>query len=495
MQPQARTAKPRRARAFLAVLTAAMLATACAPTPTPTASKPVITLSAPQSGLQVAAGQQVTVESMSTDARGIARVELAMDGNVLRSDTTPGPLTAFSLAQVWRALPGTHTLTVRAYNRDGAASEPASVTIIVAPGAAPAQLPTTTAPQAAPTAAPTSAPAATKPASLPTAAPQAAPTAIPTAVPTAAPCVNDAAFAGDVTMPDGSEVSPNQPFVKIWRMQNTGTCAWDKNYQLAFLGGEAMSSVAAVNVPQTAAGATADVSVSMSSPSAPGPHTGRWQMRAPDGRFFGRSVDIKINVPAAPALCAGRPTVSTFTASPQTVGRDGLVTLNWGAVTNAERVEVWPDIGNVSTPGSIQIQLEKTTTFRLNAYCQGVAMAAQLTVGVDERLSPTPAPLSPLSAAIIEPANGSVGSALIPLRVTYQGSGSANLNHVELYGNGVLLATQTAATGTRSAQGILDWKAAPGRYELYAVAIDAAGQSATSSPVVVTIKSAPGPVR
>src|SRR5689334_8049481 len=35
-----------------------------------------------------------------------------------------------------------------------------------------------------------------------------------------------AAFLADVTYPDGSIISLNSTFVKIWRIKNVGTCTW-----------------------------------------------------------------------------------------------------------------------------------------------------------------------------------------------------------------------------------------------------------------------------
>ncbi|MBM3127913.1 MAG: hypothetical protein FJ009_04665 [Chloroflexi bacterium] len=106
------------------------------------APKPNVTILAPVSNAQFNEGEEIQVQSVSNDSSGVARVELAVDGATVATDVPPIPKgqTAFTVIQRWKATPGTHTLSVRAFNASGAASEPALVTIIVAPSFA--QLPT-----------------------------------------------------------------------------------------------------------------------------------------------------------------------------------------------------------------------------------------------------------------------------------------------------------------------------------------------------------------
>lgn len=99
------------------------------------ASKPKVTLQAPASGAQFRDGDTVSVQSLSVDSIGIVRVELAVDGAIVRADAPPVPQgqTSFSLVQQWKAVVGTHTLSVRAFNSTGGASEPVFVTVNVLP--------------------------------------------------------------------------------------------------------------------------------------------------------------------------------------------------------------------------------------------------------------------------------------------------------------------------------------------------------------------------
>ncbi|MCX7841249.1 MAG: Ig-like domain-containing protein, partial [Anaerolineae bacterium] len=94
-------------------------------------AKPSIVIVSPAHGSQFREGETIAVQSTATDARGVARVELLVDGAVVRLDAAPAPQTTFTLIQTWQATPGTHTLMVRAYNTSGAMSDPAAVSITV----------------------------------------------------------------------------------------------------------------------------------------------------------------------------------------------------------------------------------------------------------------------------------------------------------------------------------------------------------------------------
>ncbi len=143
---------------------------ACFPTSVPLGSgKPQIVLLAPAHGSEFRVGENVAVQSASTDASGIARVELLIDGALVQTDSPPNPQTSFSLVQNWRAYSGSHTLAVRAYNTRGVGSDMAAVTIAVAAVATPlpvtkAALPSSTpAPTVAPTLSRSATPSPTRP--------------------------------------------------------------------------------------------------------------------------------------------------------------------------------------------------------------------------------------------------------------------------------------------------------------------------------------------
>ncbi len=146
---------------------------------------------------------------------------------------------------------------------------------------------------AAAAAAPTVAPATPTP--LASATPEAAtPSATPrpTTVPPTAPAkICDQAAAGsplDVTIPDGTRMTPGQTFTKTWRLYNNGTCTWTTEYTLALFSGEDMDSPAGINLPKAVApGESVDVSVELTAPDATGTAGGNWKLRNTAGTWCG----------------------------------------------------------------------------------------------------------------------------------------------------------------------------------------------------------------
>jgi len=95
-------------------------------------------------------------------------------------------------------------------------------------------------------------------------------------------------FVSDVSVPDGSSFVPGQPFTKIWRLKNRGTCAWTTDYMLVYTSGSAMGDTLAVKLPgYVAPGQTVDVAVTLTAPTPPGHYTGYWMLRNPSGVLFG----------------------------------------------------------------------------------------------------------------------------------------------------------------------------------------------------------------
>jgi len=108
-------------------------------------------------------------------------------------------------------------------------------------------------------------------------------------LPTATPIPCDlAGFVSDVTIPDGTVVSPGQTFTKIWRIKNNGTCTWSTSYSLVFSSGERMggSSPQALSA-NIRPGETIDLSVSLTAPTADGKYRSSWKLRNASGSDFG----------------------------------------------------------------------------------------------------------------------------------------------------------------------------------------------------------------
>lgn len=118
------------------------------------------------------------------------------------------------------------------------------------------------------------------------------------------PAANDrliARFAKDVTIPDGTHLSPGTAFVKTWRIRNEGATEWPaQGCVLRFLGKKSDSLGCPETVPvpgPVAPNAEVEVSVNLVAPEKPGRYTGYWKMCAPDGRKFGQRVWVSVVVP------------------------------------------------------------------------------------------------------------------------------------------------------------------------------------------------------
>lgn len=126
------------------------------------------------------------------------------------------------------------------------------------------------------------------------------PPATNTPVATATSNCNNAEFLADVTIPDGTIMTPNQAFTKTWRFRNVGACTWTPSYAIVFASGNSM------NGPATQAltgnvnpGQTVDISVNLTAPGSTGNYTGYWKFRDGSGVLFDQFyVEIKVQSPA-----------------------------------------------------------------------------------------------------------------------------------------------------------------------------------------------------
>ena len=109
------------------------------------------------------------------------------------------------------------------------------------------------------------------------------------------PC-DDAIYVSDITYPDGSEVTPEQDFVKTWKVKNTGTCIWGTGYSIIFAYGEKMGGVAEPLPAAVAPGEEVEVSVRFKAPTNTGEFASTWRMANASNSPFGEYVFMKIVV-------------------------------------------------------------------------------------------------------------------------------------------------------------------------------------------------------
>jgi hypothetical protein len=126
----------------------------------------------------------------------------------------------------------------------------------------------------------------------------------------ASPVCDKAQFVRDVTIPDGTIVSPGATIVKTWQLKNVGSCTWTTAYSLVFSHGQQMGPSGSVPSPvalpnSVAPGQTVDLTVQLIAPAAPGSYQADFQLRSASGSVFGVGSSgrgtfwVKITVPPA----------------------------------------------------------------------------------------------------------------------------------------------------------------------------------------------------
>ncbi len=112
---------------------------------------------------------------------------------------------------------------------------------------------------------------------------------------TAVPC-DDAKYVTDVTVPDGTQMTPGQDFVKTWKIKNTGSCTWGTGYTPIHGYDEKMEGIAEPLTTAVAPGEEVEVSVRFKAPTNTGEHRSYWRMRNASGSAFGEFFYVLIVV-------------------------------------------------------------------------------------------------------------------------------------------------------------------------------------------------------
>jgi len=126
------------------------------------------------------------------------------------------------------------------------------------------------------------------------------------------------AYVSDVTIEDGMEISPGESFVKTWKLQNTGSCAWDNDFLLTFYSGEDMDGENTVIAEYVASGSTVEVSVTLTAPDDDGTYTGYWILADRSGTAFGSTFYVQIEVSSDLSTSTPTPTSTDITTDTTT---------------------------------------------------------------------------------------------------------------------------------------------------------------------------------
>lgn len=114
-----------------------------------------------------------------------------------------------------------------------------------------------------------------------------------TATTTTGSCYH-ATLVSDVTIPNGTEFDPGESFTKTWEIKNSGTCDWNSDFKITFVGGNLFGSDTTKIRKFVKAGTTINISLPMVAPSGSGNVTSSWQMADDSGTLFGQIFTIQI---------------------------------------------------------------------------------------------------------------------------------------------------------------------------------------------------------
>jgi hypothetical protein len=109
-------------------------------------------------------------------------------------------------------------------------------------------------------------------------------------------CVPGLAFIEDLTIPDGSLVSPGERLDKRWRVENTGSCNWDASYSVRLIAGPELGVTTDLALFPARSGTPATIRTLFTAPSEPGIYRSAWQAHDPQGQPFGDPFFIEISV-------------------------------------------------------------------------------------------------------------------------------------------------------------------------------------------------------
>lgn len=112
-----------------------------------------------------------------------------------------------------------------------------------------------------------------------------------------------ASFVQDVTIPDNTQMSKGEAFVKTWRLKNSGTCDWPQSTVLVKVQ-SGLGGAESVAVGSVAVGETVDISVDLATPDSDGSFSGKYALKVDDVEIPGGDVYALVKVGEGGAVAA-----------------------------------------------------------------------------------------------------------------------------------------------------------------------------------------------
>jgi hypothetical protein len=109
-------------------------------------------------------------------------------------------------------------------------------------------------------------------------------------------CQPGLTFQEDLTIPDGTLVSPGEALDKRWLVENSGSCNWDEQYRLKWSAGPDLGAPREQALFPARSGTSATIRIQFVAPAEPGIYRSAWQAHDPAGEPFGDPIYIEIVV-------------------------------------------------------------------------------------------------------------------------------------------------------------------------------------------------------
>ncbi|MFC2053191.1 NBR1-Ig-like domain-containing protein [Chloroflexota bacterium] len=118
--------------------------------------------------------------------------------------------------------------------------------------------------------------------------PSATPTLQDSATPTQPSCTNIAEFEKHLSISDGSVLTSNNLYAKVWRVKNIGTCTWSTDYKLVFINGDQNLNQADVPLPkEVPPGENVELKINFATPEEGNTYIANWMLANETGMVFG----------------------------------------------------------------------------------------------------------------------------------------------------------------------------------------------------------------
>lgn len=115
--------------------------------------------------------------------------------------------------------------------------------------------------------------------------------------PTSTPrCTDNLWFLQDLTIPDGTLVSPGEQLDKRWLVENSGTCNWDESYEIRLVAGPSLGVPVTQALYPALSGVEVTIRMDFTAPQEPGAYRSAWQAYNAQGEPFGDPFFIDVVV-------------------------------------------------------------------------------------------------------------------------------------------------------------------------------------------------------